>query len=322
MLGRIFTVGGYTLLSRLTGFARDIMLAAILGAGPVADAFFVALRLPNHFRAIFAEGAFNAAFVPAYAHLHSQSETSAKLFAESHFHLAVQRANRAAGGGVAVHAAGDRHSGARIFRRSRARRTRDLADADYLSLSAAGHAGHALWRHAQRHASFRQRRGGADISQSVDDGDAGAGGVLSGRRICGGMGRLDRGVSGVFPARGRRRAQRHPAEIRAAQARRRRPRFFSRARAGDARLDGNAGRAVCRYHYRDVSPRRRVVGAVLCRPAQSTADRRDRHCHRHRAAAGNVAAAHHPAIRRAPRRRSAAPSISRCCFRCRSWRHS
>ena len=56
MLGRIFTVGGYTLLSRVTGFARDIMLAAILGAGPVADAFFVALRLPNHFRAIFAEG--------------------------------------------------------------------------------------------------------------------------------------------------------------------------------------------------------------------------------------------------------------------------
>jgi putative peptidoglycan lipid II flippase len=55
MLGRIFTVGGYTLLSRLTGFARDIMLAAILGAGPVADAFFVALRLPNHFRAIFAQ---------------------------------------------------------------------------------------------------------------------------------------------------------------------------------------------------------------------------------------------------------------------------
>ena len=67
MLGRIFTVGGYTLLSRLTGFARDIMLAAILGAGPVADAFFIAFRLPNHFRAIFAEGAFNAAFVPAGA---------------------------------------------------------------------------------------------------------------------------------------------------------------------------------------------------------------------------------------------------------------
>ncbi|HZR73266.1 murein biosynthesis integral membrane protein MurJ [Bradyrhizobium sp.] len=88
MLGRIFTVGGYTLLSRLTGFARDIMLAAILGAGPVADAFFVAFRLPNHFRAIFAEGAFNAAFVPAYAHVQGgKGETSAKLFSDRVFTL-------------------------------------------------------------------------------------------------------------------------------------------------------------------------------------------------------------------------------------------
>jgi putative peptidoglycan lipid II flippase len=88
MLGRIFTVGGYTLLSRLTGFARDIMLAAILGAGPVADAFFVAFRLPNHFRAIFAEGAFNAAFVPAYAHVHGgKGEEAAKLFSDRIFTL-------------------------------------------------------------------------------------------------------------------------------------------------------------------------------------------------------------------------------------------
>ncbi len=88
MLGRIFTVGGYTLLSRLTGFARDIMLAAILGAGPVADAFFVALRLPNHFRAIFAEGAFNAAFVPAYAHVSGERGAGpARLFADRIFTL-------------------------------------------------------------------------------------------------------------------------------------------------------------------------------------------------------------------------------------------
>src|SRR6202167_4180132 len=88
MLGRIFTVGGFTLLSRLTGFARDIMLAAILGAGPVADAFFVALRLPNNFRAIFAEGAFNAAFIPAYAHVQGEGgETSARLFADRIFTL-------------------------------------------------------------------------------------------------------------------------------------------------------------------------------------------------------------------------------------------
>src|SRR6201991_3761622 len=88
MLRRIFTVGGYTLLSRLTGFMRDIMLAALLGAGPAADAFFVALRLPNHFSAIFAEGAFNAAFVPAYAHVHGEKgEVSAKLFADRIFTL-------------------------------------------------------------------------------------------------------------------------------------------------------------------------------------------------------------------------------------------
>src|ERR1700712_193169 len=88
MLRRIFTVGGYTLLSRITGFARDIMLAAILGAGPVADAFFVALRLPNSFRAIFAEGAFNVAFIPAYAHVRGRGgEASARLFANRIFTL-------------------------------------------------------------------------------------------------------------------------------------------------------------------------------------------------------------------------------------------
>src|ERR1700741_301999 len=83
MLGRIFTVGGFTLLSRITGFVRDIVLAAVLGAGPIADAFFVALRLPNHFRAIFAEGAFNAAFVPAYARITtSQGRAAAGVFAD------------------------------------------------------------------------------------------------------------------------------------------------------------------------------------------------------------------------------------------------
>ena len=58
------TVGGLTLISRIAGFARDILMAAILGAGPVADAFVVALKLPNLFRRLFAEGAFNVAFVP------------------------------------------------------------------------------------------------------------------------------------------------------------------------------------------------------------------------------------------------------------------
>jgi putative peptidoglycan lipid II flippase len=90
MIERILTVGGFTLLSRLTGFLRDIMLAAILGAGPVADAFFVAFRLPNHFRAIFAEGAFNAAFIPAYARIRTQSgAASAGLFGDRIFTLLI-----------------------------------------------------------------------------------------------------------------------------------------------------------------------------------------------------------------------------------------
>jgi len=88
MIDRILTVGGLTLLSRVTGFVRDIVLAAILGAGPAADAFFVALRLPNHFRAIFAEGAFNAAFVPAYARIREQGGPErAGLFADRVFTL-------------------------------------------------------------------------------------------------------------------------------------------------------------------------------------------------------------------------------------------
>src|SRR5579884_1775925 len=88
MIQRILTVGGFTLLSRLTGFFRDIILAAVLGAGPSADAFFVALRLPNHFRAIFAEGAFNAAFVPAYARIREkEGRERATVFADRIFTL-------------------------------------------------------------------------------------------------------------------------------------------------------------------------------------------------------------------------------------------
>jgi putative peptidoglycan lipid II flippase len=88
MIERILTVGGFTLVSRLTGFFRDILMAAVLGAGPIADAFLVAFRLPNHFRAIFAEGAFNAAFVPAYARIREQGGAeAARKFADRIFTL-------------------------------------------------------------------------------------------------------------------------------------------------------------------------------------------------------------------------------------------
>jgi putative peptidoglycan lipid II flippase len=67
LLRSVATVGGYTMVSRVLGFVREMLVAAFLGASPVSDAFFVALRLPNMFRSLFAEGAFSAAFVPLFA---------------------------------------------------------------------------------------------------------------------------------------------------------------------------------------------------------------------------------------------------------------
>jgi putative peptidoglycan lipid II flippase len=77
MFRKLLSVGGFTLLSRVMGFLRSIVTAAILGDGVLSDAFYVALRLPNSFRNIFAEGAFNAAFVPRYAALRATTGESA-----------------------------------------------------------------------------------------------------------------------------------------------------------------------------------------------------------------------------------------------------
>ena len=83
MLRGILTVGGWTMASRILGFVRDMLIAALLGAGPVADAFFMANRLPNLFRRLFGEGAFNAAFVPSFAGLlAAEGHAAAKSFAE------------------------------------------------------------------------------------------------------------------------------------------------------------------------------------------------------------------------------------------------
>jgi putative peptidoglycan lipid II flippase len=83
LLRSIATIGGLTMVSRVLGFARDALMAALLGAGPVADAFFVALRFPNLFRSLFAEGAFAAAFVPMFVGaLTLEGRTRAVVFAE------------------------------------------------------------------------------------------------------------------------------------------------------------------------------------------------------------------------------------------------
>lgn len=80
------TVAGMTGLSRIAGFVRDVLMAAYLGAGPVADAFFVALKLPNFFRRVTAEGAFSIVFVPMYSKtLQIESKEKADLFASNSF---------------------------------------------------------------------------------------------------------------------------------------------------------------------------------------------------------------------------------------------
>lgn len=77
MFRRLLSVGGFTLLSRITGFVRDALLAWTLGSGILSDAFFVAFLFPNYFRAIFGEGTINPAFLPRYAALHAKGEKAA-----------------------------------------------------------------------------------------------------------------------------------------------------------------------------------------------------------------------------------------------------
>ncbi len=81
------TFGFFTLISRILGYVRDILIAIFLGTSLFADAFFVAFRLPNTFRRLFAEGTFNAAFIPSYAGELAKNKKQADSFAKNVFNL-------------------------------------------------------------------------------------------------------------------------------------------------------------------------------------------------------------------------------------------
>ena len=81
------TFGFYTIISRLLGYLRDILIAIFLGTGLLADAFFVAFRIPNTFRRLFSEGTFNAAFVPSYASEMVKGKKKSNKFANDIFNL-------------------------------------------------------------------------------------------------------------------------------------------------------------------------------------------------------------------------------------------
>src|SRR5580658_4024346 len=86
MFRRLLSVGGFTLLSRITGFIRDILMAWILGKGILSDALLVGFLFPNYFRSIFGEGTINPAFLPRYATLRAKGElTAAAVFADRVF---------------------------------------------------------------------------------------------------------------------------------------------------------------------------------------------------------------------------------------------
>ena len=89
LVSGILTVGAWTMFSRLFGFARDIAFAATMGAGPVAEAFLIALSLPSLFRRFFAEGAFNLAFVPMFARKLEGGEDAADFAADAFSGLAL-----------------------------------------------------------------------------------------------------------------------------------------------------------------------------------------------------------------------------------------
>ncbi|MDE2676259.1 MAG: murein biosynthesis integral membrane protein MurJ [Paracoccaceae bacterium] len=88
LLKNIFTVGFWTLVSRILGFCRDVLFAAFLGAGPLAEAFLIAFTLPNMFRRIFAEGALNLAFVPLFSKK-LDNRNQAREFAENSFSVLI-----------------------------------------------------------------------------------------------------------------------------------------------------------------------------------------------------------------------------------------
>ena len=81
------TFGFYTIISRLLGYLRDVLIAIFLGTSFLADAFFVAFRIPNTFRRLFAEGTFNSAFVPSYTSELVKNKSKSNKFANDVFNL-------------------------------------------------------------------------------------------------------------------------------------------------------------------------------------------------------------------------------------------
>ena len=83
------TYSFFVIISRILGYIRDLFIAIYLGSGPIADAFFVAFRIPNTFRRLFSEGTFNSAFVPSYMSELNKGKRQANKFANNVFNFLI-----------------------------------------------------------------------------------------------------------------------------------------------------------------------------------------------------------------------------------------
>ena len=312
MYKNLFSVAALTLLSRATGFIRDVMLGAVLGAGLLADAFVVAFRLPNHFRAIFGEGAFNAAYVPCYSQiLAKEGGEASRRFASQIFTLLLASQIVLLALALAftpqlidLLAPGFRANPEKFATAVTLTRITfpyllfiTLVTLQSGTLNAQGRFTAAAFAPVllnRRDDPFPRCR----LSVSERRGGRGD------RRY--GLGRLPI-HSHLLGAM----AHRHSRAAGAAGFQQGGATFLCRPRASRHRFGGRAARALRRHDHRlDAADRRRLVD-LLCRPHLSIADRGHRHRRRHRAPAGDEPQARRRAIMAAPTTRKTAPWLCR-----------
>ena len=196
MLRRLASVGGYTLLSRIAGFVRDIIMAAVLGDGFLSDAFFVAWRLPNSFRNIFAEGAFNVAFIPRYAAAREKrGEEAAARFADNVYSWQIVAQLVLLVLAIACMTWIVRDHSAGVFDASGSDRACDGIVAHHVPIPDPDRDRGAAFGDAQRAWEVRRRRGMVDLPQSRNDRDVARRTPVSQCRLRRGKRRAARGLS-------------------------------------------------------------------------------------------------------------------------------
>ena len=293
MFKRLLSVGGFTLLSRITGFLRDMLMAWYLGKGVLSDAFIVAFLFPNYFRSIFGEGTINPAFLPRYAALWAKGEkNAAALFADRVFswQMSVQFV-------VLILAMAfmptimHRHR-AGLRGQSRAAGADRQPRAHHVSLSHPDAGRDPDFGDAERHREILGGGGVVEFPESRHDRDAARLALVSQCGLCGGVG-LARSAASHNSSSCCGPAARDGITLRITW-----PRwtpeikeFFVALGAVTVGAASVSHRAVHRHDHREPSARRQPDGALLCRPHQSIAAGRAGHRARHRAVAGNVGAA-------------------------------